>query len=78
MIIEKLFKHHNKENFNCGNQFLNDFIKKYAYKNQTRYFVGITYVAHLNNQVIGYITLSASSIKKFYLIRKKLIKTYQF
>jgi len=46
MIIEKSSKHHNRENFDCGNQFLNDFLKKYAYQNQTRYFVGITYVVH--------------------------------
>ena len=71
MIIEKLSKHHKRENFDCGNQFLNDFLKKYAYQNQTRYFVGVTYVAHFNNQVIGYITLSASSIKKVLLDKKK-------
>ena len=46
MVIEKLSKIHYKKNFDCGNQFLNDFLKKYAYQNQTRYFVGITYVAH--------------------------------
>ena len=71
MIIEKLNSYHKKEQFDCGNIFLNDFIKKYAYQNQNRYLVGVTYVVHIDNVVIGYITLSASSIKKILLNSKK-------
>ena len=71
MIIEKLNKYHKKEEFDCGNGFLNDFIKKYAYQNQNRYLVGITYVIHIDNRIIGYITLSASSIKKILINTKK-------
>ncbi len=71
MIIEKLSKHHNIKNFDCGNKILNEFIKKYAYQNQNRYLIGITYVIHINNQIIGYITLNASSLKKTYLKIKK-------
>jgi GNAT superfamily N-acetyltransferase len=65
VIIEKLNKYHKKKEFDCGNIFLNDFIKKYAYQNQNRYLVGVTYIIHIDNKVIGYITLNASSIKKF-------------
>ena len=57
-------KFHNKENFDCGNSLLNNFLKKYAYQNQNRYLIGVTYVIHIKSQIIGYITLSASSIKK--------------
>lgn len=71
MIIEKLSKHHKKEDFDCGNIFLNEFIKKYAHQNQNRYLVGVTYVIHIDNKIIGYITLSASSIKKTFLNSKK-------
>jgi predicted N-acetyltransferase YhbS len=71
MIIEKLNKYHNKDNFDCGNIFLNEFLKKYAYQNQSRYLIGVTYVAHINNKIIGYITLTASSIKKISINKKK-------
>jgi len=50
---------------------LNIFLKKYAYQNQYQYFVGVTYVIHENIRVIGYITISASSIKKVSLDVKK-------
>ena len=71
MIIEKLSKRHKRESFDCGNELLNIFLKKYACQNQYRYFVGVTYVIHENNRVIGYITISASSIKKTSLDVKK-------
>lgn len=71
MIIEKLSKHHKKETFDCENVFLNDFIKKYAYQNQSRYLVGVTYVIHINNKIIGYITINAASIKKVFINNKK-------
>jgi len=71
MIIEKLSKNHKREDFDCGNNFLNDFLKKYAYQNQIRYLVGVTYVAHIENVVIGYITISASSIKRVSIDNKK-------
>ena len=71
MIIEKLNKYHKKDSFDCGNELLNDFIKKYAYQNQNRYLVGITYVIHIDNVIIGYITLNASSIKKMIVDKNK-------
>ena len=71
MIIEKLSKRHKRESFDCGKELLNIFLKKYAFQNQYRYFVGVTYVIHENNRVIGYITISASSIKRTSLDVKK-------
>ncbi|WP_456480209.1 GNAT family N-acetyltransferase [Nautilia sp.] len=63
--IEKLSKVHNKESFDCGDEFLNLFLKRYAYQNQKRYLVGITYViSDINNDILAYITLSVSSIQK--------------
>jgi len=71
VVIEKLSKRHKRDSFDCGNELLNIFLKKYAYQNQYRSFVGVTYVIHENNRVIGYITISASSIKKASLDVKK-------
>jgi predicted N-acetyltransferase YhbS len=70
--IEKLSKYHKKDNFNCGNSFLNVFIKKYAFQNQKRYFIGTTYViSDENNNIIAYVTLSVTSIKKESIEEKK-------
>ena len=71
MIIEKLSKFHKREEFDCGNELLNNFLKKYAYQNQNRYLIGVTYVVHIDNKIIGYITLSASSLKKVTLNKNK-------
>ena len=68
MIIEKLNKFHKKDEFDCGNKFL----KKYAFQNQSRYLVGVTYVIYIDNKVIEYITLTASSsLKKVTLNKNK-------
>ena len=69
--IEKLSKNHKKESFDCGNSFLNEFLKKYAFQNQNRYYVGTTYViSDGENNIIAYITLSGVSIKKTMLNEK--------
>jgi len=70
-MIEKLNKNHNRNNFDCGNEFLNEFLKKYAIQNQSRYLVGVTYVMCENSAIVGYITLSAASIKKVSIKSKK-------
>jgi len=56
MIIEKLNKNHKKERFDCGNEVLNIFLKKYAYQNQNRYLVGVT----------SFLYLSIKTIEKIY------------
>jgi predicted GNAT family N-acyltransferase len=70
--IELLGKQHDKENFDCGEESLNQFLKKYARQNQDKGF-GRTFVAVLPNQkkVLGYYTLSAGSIS-FEIVPEKL------
>lgn len=71
-VIELLGKQHQKENFDCGEESLNQFLKKYARQNQEKGF-GRTFVAILPNkkEVLGYYTLSAGSIT-FEIIPEKL------
>jgi len=70
--IEKLSKHHKRENFDCGDEFLNLFLKRYAYQNQRRYLVGNTYViSDIDNNVLAYITMSVSSIRKNMIEKNK-------
>ena len=69
--IEKLSKNHKRDSFDCGNSFLNEFLKKYALQNQNRYYVGTTYIiSNDEKNVIAYITLSGVSIKKTMLKEK--------
>ncbi len=30
-----------------------EFLKKYAYQNQNRYLIGVTYVIHIDNRIIN-------------------------
>ena len=70
--IELLDKKHKRENFDCGEESLNQFLKKYARQNQEKGF-GRTFVAVLPNksEVLGYYTLSAGSIS-FEIIPEKV------
>lgn len=70
--IELLAKNHRRENFDCGEESLNLFLKKYARQNQEKGF-GRTFVAVLPNEteVFGYYTLSAGSIS-FEIIPEKV------
>lgn len=70
--IELLAKQHKRENFDCGEENLNQFLKKYARQNQEKGF-GRTFVAVLPNEaeVLGYYTISAGSIS-FEIIPEKI------
>lgn len=61
--IERLAAHHQREQFDCGNPALNEFLHKQAGQQQRRGF-GKTYVALAENglDVIGFVTLSAGQI----------------
>lgn len=62
-VIEPLDKSHQRENFDCGEVSLNDFLRKYARQNAER-GLGRTFVAVLpgEKQALGYYTLSSGSI----------------
>lgn len=62
-VIEPLEKSHRREDFDCGETSLNEFLRKYARQNAER-GLGRTFVAVLpgEKQVKGYYTLSSGSI----------------
>ena len=62
-IIEKLSQSHELLVFDCGNQRMNDWLKRFAWTNQ-RAETAKTYVAHRDNRVVGYHALAASSALK--------------
>ena len=70
--IELLNKRHRRENFDCGEESLNEFLKKYARQNSEKGF-GRTFVAVLpeETEVLGYYTLSSGSVS-FEVVPEKL------
>jgi ribosomal protein S18 acetylase RimI-like enzyme len=62
-IILPLSKHHRRENFDCGEESLNIFLKKFARQNSERE-LSKTYVAvaEETEDVLGYYTISSGSV----------------
>ena len=74
--IERLTKQHDRSNFDCGTEVLNEYLKTRARKDQQRHF-STCYLAITNdtNLVVGFYSISSSSIKLDLLpltTRKKL------
>jgi GNAT superfamily N-acetyltransferase len=64
MLIRSLERSDVREGFRCGEPSLDVFLERYAWQNQTRYHLGVTYVAVDDDtrRVLGYFTLAAASI----------------
>ena len=61
--IEPLAKHHNREDFSCGNEELDCYFKIVASQNRKRNITVPYVIVNLkNSQIIGYYTLSMTSI----------------
>lgn len=63
LIIRSLQKEDDKNYFDCANDELNIFFKKYASQNQFKHYIGSTYIAMIGNIIVGFITINVSSIK---------------
>jgi len=61
--IRTIERHDNTDDFQCGTVALDEFLKRYAKQNQFRHHIGTTYVALLDKRIVGYVTLSAGSIR---------------
>ena len=60
--IEKLSKAHDLSSFDCGNESLNAWLKRFALTNQQNDSAQ-TYVVHRNGIVVGYYALTAGSVR---------------
>ena len=63
LIIEKLARHHELDEFDCGNTTLNTWLARFALTNQKAETTR-TYVAHRDGRVVGYHSLVAGSVRK--------------
>ena len=71
-IIEPLTASHNREAFDCGEESLNDFLKRFARQNNEK-GLGRTFVAVKGNepQIYGYYTIASGALS-FEIISEKL------
>lgn len=63
VFIEKLRRDHNLTSFDCGNGTLTTWLQKFAWTNQQADSAK-TYVACLENRLIGYYALTAGSVQR--------------
>ncbi|MDZ4179127.1 MAG: GNAT family N-acetyltransferase [Coriobacteriia bacterium] len=64
MRIRSLERSDVRDGFRCGAPSLDRFLECYAWQNQARYRLGVTYVAvdDATRRVVGYFTLAAASV----------------
>ena len=60
--IRRLEANDNRTSFRCGNIELDRFFQRYAGQNQFRHHIGTTYVAVLDQQITGFVTVSMSEL----------------
>jgi GNAT superfamily N-acetyltransferase len=66
-IIRRLEEQDEVENFDCGDEPLNNYLKRHAWNNQEKSSIGVTYVAvdeGAPRAVLGYFTLAAASVAR--------------
>ena len=74
-VVRRLQGRDSIESFDCGDQPLNDYLKKHAWNNQQKSSIGVTYVAIEEiapAAVIGYFTLAMSSVPRNAMPRKSV------
>jgi GNAT superfamily N-acetyltransferase len=72
-VIRRLEEPDSVENFDCGDEALNNYLKRHAWNNQQKISIGVTYVALEEvapRAVIGYFTLATSSVPRDSLPKK--------
>jgi predicted N-acetyltransferase YhbS len=61
--IRQLTKNDDTSTFDCGDVTLNQYIKQYAKQNQFKHYIGTTYIALVKGVIVGYVSVSASSLR---------------
>ena len=73
VTIRRLEEFDDVESFDCGDEPLNNYLKRHAWTNQQRSSIGVTYVALEESAprlVLGYFTLATSSVPRDLLPKK--------
>ena len=67
IVIRRLGQDDEVENFDCGDDALNNYLKRHAWTNQQKISIGVSYVAADENAplfVLGYFTLAMASVPR--------------
>jgi GNAT superfamily N-acetyltransferase len=67
IIIRRLEERDEVENFDCGDEPLNNYLKRHAWSNQAKSSIGVTHVAvddSVPRAVLGYFTLATASVPR--------------
>ena len=67
IVIRRLEEHDEVENFDCGDDALNNYLKRHAWNNQEKSSIGVSYVAVDEGApqiVLGYFTLAMASVPR--------------
>jgi len=67
VLIRRLEEQDELESFDCGDEPLNNYLKRHAWANQQKSSIGVTYVAAdeaAPGSVIGYFTLATASVAR--------------
>src|ERR1035441_6728269 len=73
VTIRRLEESDEVENFDCGDEPLNNYLKRHAWTNQQKISIGVTHVAvdeSAPHSVLGYFTLATSSVPRDRLPKK--------
>ena len=73
VTIRRLEQEDDVENFDCGDEPLNNYLRRHAWSNQEKSSIGITYVAvdeGAPRAVLGYFTLAIASVPRDALPKK--------
>jgi GNAT superfamily N-acetyltransferase len=62
--IERLSKEHNRNAFFCGNEALNDYLKKQAFQDIKKNVTSVIVAADESKKIAGFYTLCASSVER--------------
>ena len=62
--IRPLSKDDDRAGFSCGQSDLDRFFEHYAGQNQFKLHLAVTYVALLNERIVGFATVAASSLER--------------
>jgi GNAT superfamily N-acetyltransferase len=67
VFIRRIEEHDQVEAFDCGDDPLNNYLKRHAWANQQKSSIGVTYVAvdqDAPHAVLGYFTLATASVPR--------------
>src|ERR1035437_3054831 len=67
IVIRRLAEHDEVENFDCGDDPLNHYLKRHAWTNQEKNSIGVSYAAldeDAPRTVLGYFTLAMASVPR--------------